>query len=736
MRILLLMRGVPGSGKSTFIKEQGLEPYTLSADALRLLYASPMLDNAGRWCISPHFDKQMWPFLLQTLEERMKRGCFTVVDATNIRGRDMTAYKKLANEYKYRIYVVDFTDITLEEAKKRNLLREEYKQVPENVIERMYAQLADNKVPSAITVIKPGELSQIWYKPRDLSAYKKVIHIGDIHGCYQPLKEYLEAINPQNYYIFLGDYIDRGSENAEVLQLLLQLAALDNVTLLEGNHEANLRDYGLPDGIASKEFRMQTASELAQAGLSRKAVYNFYRKLSQCFCYTYQGKKVLVSHGGLARMPENLSFVATAELIYGTGDYEDALDVDMCFAKHAAANEYQVHGHRNYEGVPAEVNEHCFNLDGAVEMGGQLRALELSEDGFAVVTVGNALEYLDKKKGANGSKANAKIENVQQLLANFAGNPLIKEKSFGVISSFNFTRDAFYNKAWDDVTCKARGLYINKRTEKIVARSYDKFFNLDERPETKLNALRHNLQFPVQAYVKVNGFLGIVGYDNAQKKLLVTSKGDMYGLYAKIFKNTLAAELKERMQLLEDFVKTNNCSVIFECIEPEMDPHIIEYRKPQVVLLEIIENELSFAHRPYAELVALGEQLQVEIKEQACTLTSWDELQAWLKTIMQEDYLYDGKHIEGFVIEDSRHFMTKLKLAYYSEWKRLRRVAEATLRHGAVKAKWQLNDELSREFYQWLQEEIYPLRKGDGTYAFATDIISLRKRFEERNSCI
>ena len=85
----------------------------------------------------------------------------------------------------------------------------------------------------------------------------------------------------------------------------------------------------------------------------------------------------------------------------------------MCFAKHAAADEYQVHGHRNYEGVPAEVNEHCFNLDGAVEMGGQLRALELSEDGFAVVTVGNALEYLDKKKGAKGSKANAKIENVQ-----------------------------------------------------------------------------------------------------------------------------------------------------------------------------------------------------------------------------------------------------------------------------------------------------------------------------------
>lgn len=89
-------------------------------------------------------------------------------------------------------------------------------------------------------------------------------------------------------------------------------------------------------------------------------------------------------------MPENLSLVATAELIYGTGVYEDALNVDMSFAKHAAANEYQIHGHRNYEGVPAEVNEHCFNLDGAVEMGGQLRALELSEDGFVTKMISSS----------------------------------------------------------------------------------------------------------------------------------------------------------------------------------------------------------------------------------------------------------------------------------------------------------------------------------------------------------
>ena len=56
----------------------------------------------------------------------------------------------------------------------------------------------------------------------------------------------------------------------------------------------------------------------------------------------------------------------------------------------------------------------------------------------------------------------------------------IQEKRFGNISSFNFTKDAFYNKAWDDQTTKARGLYINVPRQCVVARAYDKFFSVEE----------------------------------------------------------------------------------------------------------------------------------------------------------------------------------------------------------------------------------------------------------------
>jgi len=38
--------------------------------------------------------------------------------------------------------------------------------------------------------------------------------------------------------------------------------------------------------------------------------------------------------------------------------------------------------------------------------------------------------------------------------------------------------------------------------------------------------------------------------------------------------------------------------------------------------------------------------------------------------------LYDGVPIEGFVIEDARHWQVKAKLDYYSFWKRMRGVLD------------------------------------------------------------
>ena len=47
MRVLLLLRGCAGCGKTTWIEQQGLKPYALSADDIRLLCQSPVLGADG-----------------------------------------------------------------------------------------------------------------------------------------------------------------------------------------------------------------------------------------------------------------------------------------------------------------------------------------------------------------------------------------------------------------------------------------------------------------------------------------------------------------------------------------------------------------------------------------------------------------------------------------------------------------------------------------------------------------
>ena len=76
----------------------------------------------------------------------MERGEFTVIDATNSKTSEMKRYAELCNRYRYRIYCVDFTDIPIEETKRRNKMRPIVKQVPETAIDNMYARFATHSV--------------------------------------------------------------------------------------------------------------------------------------------------------------------------------------------------------------------------------------------------------------------------------------------------------------------------------------------------------------------------------------------------------------------------------------------------------------------------------------------------------------------------------------------------------------------------------------------------------------
>ena len=264
MRTLVILRGSPGSGKSTWIKQMNLENYTLSADALRMLVESPILvpDKRHR-VISQKNDGYVWQLLFDLLEKRMQNGEFVVIDATHSRSSDFSRYNKLCERYRYRKYYVDFSDVPLEECKKRNALREDYKRVPENIIEKMYSRLeTQSKTSGWIEVSKDNFWNEIGVKLFDLNNYKKINIFGDIHGCYSTLDEYFKQypFNEDEMYIFCGDYLDRGIQNKETLKFLMQLSENKNTLFLEGNHERWLNYYSLDEleNVKSKTFLNKT----------------------------------------------------------------------------------------------------------------------------------------------------------------------------------------------------------------------------------------------------------------------------------------------------------------------------------------------------------------------------------------------------------------------------------------------------------------------------------------------
>lgn len=702
MRVLLLLRGSAGVGKSTYIKEHDLEQYALSADNIRLMCQSPVLQTDGSVAISQTNEKLVWNLMFQMLEARMQRGEFVVIDATNSKTQDINRYKDMAKTYRYRMYCVDMTGVPIDECKWRNKLRPPYKQVPDEVIEKMYSRFETQQVPTGVTVIQPDELDTIWYKPANFDRYNRIHHIGDIHGCNTVLQEYLkDGMHDDELYIFCGDYIDRGIENVEVIKFLFNIMDKPNVILLEGNHERWLWYWAHGGTSQSKEFENVTRRQLEAGGLDTKVARMLYRKLNQCVYYRFGEKTVLVTHGGLSLIPDNLTKVASEQMIRGVGRYGDYLDVAATFDQTMPKNTYQIFGHRNTEDSPIAMSDRCFNLEGAIEQGGCLRAVVLDADGFHPVMIQNTVFRQREEVAPVGYTAEEK--SVMDVVDKLRQNRYIYEKQLGNISSFNFTRDAFYDKKWNEQTTKARGLFIDTANGIVVARSYPKFFNVNERPETRFGMLQYKLKFPVTVYVKENGFLGMVSYNPETDDFFIASKSTTEGDFAGWLRDMFFKNVKNPDKL-KDYLKRKNVTLVFECVDMANDPHIIKYDTSHLFLLDVVKNQLDFEKLPYTQVVELGNEYGFEVKTRAVQLQNWHEFRDWYNDVLAEDYQFNGRIIEGFVVEDSVGFMVKIKLDYYKLWKHMRGVAQSVFRSGYYRRMGSLLAPLQNQFYGFCQE--------------------------------
>jgi len=78
-----------------------------------------------------------------------------------------------------------------------------------------------------------------------LDNIKRILAIGDIHGCYAAFAALLEAVDPgpDDLLITLGDYIDRGPDAKKVVDSLIRLHDFVPIVTLSGNHEEMVLDW-------------------------------------------------------------------------------------------------------------------------------------------------------------------------------------------------------------------------------------------------------------------------------------------------------------------------------------------------------------------------------------------------------------------------------------------------------------------------------------------------------------
>ena len=724
MRTLLIFRGAPGCGKSTFIKDHNLQNYTLSPDDIRQQLQGYVLLPDGSFGISQKNEKKVWEILFDCLERRMQNGSFTVIDATSSKATEMNKYKKLADDYKYRIFCIDMTDVPIEECKRRNSERFPLaKRVPDEAIDKMYARFATQKIPSGIKVIKPEELDSIWIKEFDLSEYKSVHVIGDIHGCYTALMNYFDAIYDDHFYIFVGDYLDRGIENVQVYKFIEENIGRKNFLFLEGNHERHIKDFGENRKSRSKVFNKVTEPELVEAGISRISARKMYHRFGQVAWFKHNNNHFLVTHGGLSRYPwaggMELTGLCTDQFIAGVGAYGD---MELCaesFSKDAelhklaepGENFFQVFGHRNIMDAPLIVDNHNFCLEGHVERGGELRCIEIRKNMILQTIVENdvwrPLPDMDDDEPKETVPTKS-AETVEDFVSWARKNRrTVDEKKFefgdGHVSSFNFSRSAFQKGIWNGITTRARGLFIDTDKMEVFARSYEKFFKTDEVDETKVEALKDKVKFPVTCYKKYNGYLLLAAYNPYLDDIFVASKSTIEGSFAENGREELKKELGNGWEYFKNYLKHQNVTAVFENVDFERDPHVVEPEQSGLILLDLVCNDLEFKKKSYESLFELASILGIKCKVRLAIFRNWREYYEFYDAEKKKEIPYEptpiSEQYEGYVLEDAAGFMWKLKSNYYNFWKSMRWVLGQCIKKGYIDKTSGLTTPLANDFY-------------------------------------
>ena len=706
MRTMFILRGAPGAGKSTLIRRHRLGDLAIGLDDFRRLYSTPFTDLDGEPTLSMAFgaERQVVSAFKAAVAARIRQGGTILLDCTNPARKSYREFASLARRCGYRVYVVDVQgDLDDAELIERNETR---RGTLGYVGPEVVADIAARVRAGAASVVEPvvgledvRRLNTI--AETDAAGYERLVIIGDVQSCAGALakaKEHFGGWDPAALFVLVGDLFDRGPDAAGVMDLIVEDGRVpDNIVLVEGNHDEHLRMICSDVRGGSWPDTRESRRQILASGRRDGDIEALLARMVPMAGLRFAGEHILVTHAGLAPatidrivtegedglLAWDLTEVPMLQLLLGSSarsttfqgrsGYERAVEARLSHPRIV-----QVHGHRNgtrsEEPGPALAAPNVYTLEHGVEHGGHLAVLQIDADGTRTLHA-----FTQDAPVLTGAAADP-----DSLVARMSAHPEVRVREVtgmpGILAC-NFSRRAFTKRLWDETSCRARGLFLRAADAAVVARGYDKFFNIGQAPgpASAEEIVRVGVGRPLTARRKWNGYLAIVSVIDGRLRVFSKSGVTPFSEHAEAL---LAAHVGDRADELAGIIAGAGVSLTFEVIS-RRDPHIIDEGDDKVVLLDAIRNQ---------EDMELVDDLRLRLADDFGFVSPEVEVlseaadDGATAALAARSRVAEERGEEGFVITYADGAMAKYKSRVYSEIKAFRSQLSRYLEGGRVRA--------------------------------------------------
>lgn len=406
---LVLLVGPSGSGKSSFAHKY-FNPYeVVSSDVCRGMISNDENDQSAT--------KEAFELLQYIVGKRLDKGLLTVVDATNVQASARKSLIELARKH-HALPAAIVLNLPQKVCEARNAIRTD-RNFGKHVIPQQIRQLKSGlrklkregfrkihifNSEKEVEALESIERELLYSNRKDQKGPFDII--GDVHGCFDELCLLMKNLgyqitelepNEQHYgfkvihsegrrLIFVGDLVDRGPKNPEVLKLVMSMVHTGVAFCVAGNHDVKLQKKLNGKRVALTHGLAETMEQLEkESDRFKMEVKEFlYGLISH---YVFDEGNLVVAHAGLREeMQGKASAAVRAFCLYGetTGEIDEyGLPVRYDWAEEYRGRSMVVYGHTP---IPkAEWLNNTINIDTACVFGGQLTALRYPEKELVAV---------------------------------------------------------------------------------------------------------------------------------------------------------------------------------------------------------------------------------------------------------------------------------------------------------------------------------------------------------------